>query len=129
MNWLTTHWPAVREWLYTGSTFGIHRIAWVGLTSLALIEALLGRSKNPQLRSVASAVALAIDKTLEVTRIAAIPIVGPLVSNVMKAIDGDPGPKLAMVGGMKPRVTQDVKTIEASQPAADPPPSDPPRAA
>lgn len=129
MNWLTTHWPAVREWLYTGSTFGVHRIAWVGLTSLALVEALLGRSKNPQLRSVASAVALAIDKTLEITRIAAIPVVGPLVSNVMKAIDGDPGPKLAMVGGMKRVPTKKLTTLETSQPAADPPPSDPPRAA
>lgn len=124
------NWTAIHDWLYTGSIFGIHRIAWVGLTALAVLEAVLGRAKNPQLRSVASAVALAIQKTLEVTRIAAIPVIGPLVTNVMKAVDGDQAPKLAMTGGMKPRVTTDVKTIETSQPAADPPsPTDPPRAA
>ena len=119
MNWTTIH-----DWLYTGSWLGVHRVAWAGLTALAMLEGVLGRSKNPQLRSVASALALAIQKTLEVTRIAAIPVVGPLVVNVLKTVDGDTTPMLAMSGGMKPRTA-------TSQPAAslDGPPPDPPRAA
>lgn len=118
------NWTAIHDWLYAGSWLGVHRVAWVGLTSLAILEAVLGRSKNPQLRSVASALALAIQKTLEITRIAAIPVVGPLVVNVLKTVDGDTTPKFAMAGGMKRRPTP------TSLPATDqPPPSDPPRAA
>ena len=83
------NWTAIHNWLYTGSILGIHRVAWAGLTALALLELVLGRSKNPQLRSLASAVALAIQKVLELTRISMIPIVGPLVVNVLKIVDGD----------------------------------------
>lgn len=106
---------AIHTWLYTGSFLGIHRVAWAGLTVLALLEMVLGRSKNPQLRSVASAVALALQKTAEMTRIAMIPVVGPLVLNVLKAIDGDslaPAP---------------APTLQPS--ASPPPPTDPPKAA
>lgn len=110
---------AIHDWLYTGSFLGIHRVAWLGLTVMAVLELALGRSKNPQLRSLASAVALAIQKLVELTRIAMIPVVGPLVMNVLKVVDGDVAPKLGMMG--KP-VT--------SKPAADPPPPpDLPRAA
>jgi hypothetical protein len=110
------NWTAVHSWLYTGSFLGIHRVAWVGLTVLALLEMVLGRSKNPQLRSVASAVALAMQKAVELTRIAMIPVVGPLVTSVLKAIDGD---------ALVPEAP-----MPTSQPSASPPPpSDPPKAA
>lgn len=116
MNWIAIH-----AWLYTGSWLGIHRVAWLGLVALSAVELALGKSKNPSLRSVASAIALAIQKTLEVTKVSAIPVVGPLVVNVLKTVDGDSGPMLGMMG--KPRVS-------TSMPAADPPPpTDPPRAA
>lgn len=106
---------AIHNWLYTGSFLGIHRVAWVGLTALALLELVLGRSKNPQLRSLASAVALALQKGVELSRIALIPVVGPLVTNVLKVIDGD-----APVPAVAP----------TSQPSASPPPpTDPPKAA
>lgn len=115
------NWTAIHDWLYTGSWLGLHRVAWAGLTALALTEAVLGKSKNPQLRSLASAVAVAIQKVLELTRISLIPVVGPLVVNVLKVVDSDEAPKLGMMG--KPRVS-------TSMPATDlPPPTDPPRAA
>lgn len=107
---------AIHTWLYTGSFLGIHRVAWVGLTALALLEMALGKSKNPQLRSVASAIALALQKTVELTRISMIPVVGPLVTSVLKAIDGD-----ALVTPAP---------ASTSQPSASPPPpTDPPKAA
>lgn len=107
---------AIHTWLYTGSFLGIHRVAWAGLTVLALLEMVLGRSKNPQLRSVASAVALALQKTAEMTRISIIPVVGPLVVSVLKTIDGD-----ALVTPAP---------APTSQPSASPPPpTDPPKAA
>lgn len=113
------NWTAIHTWLYTGSWLGLHRVAWVGLGALAGIEAALGKSKNPRLRSLASIVSVAIQKVLEVTKISAIPIVGPIVVDVLKVVNGDPAPKLGMMG--KP-VT--------SKPAADPPPPpDLPRAA
>ena len=109
---------AIHTWLYTGSFLGIHRVAWAGLTVLALLEMVLGKSKNPQLRSVASAVALALQKTAEMTRISVIPVVGPLVLNVLKAIDGD-----ALAAPV-------VAPTPTSQPSANPPPpTDPPKAA
>lgn len=113
---------AIHDWLYTGSILGIHRVAWAGLTALALLELVLGRSKNPQLRSLASAVALAIQKVVELTRISLIPVVGPLVVNVLKTVDGDSGPMLGMMG--KPVTAGAAKALD--QP---PPPSDPPKAA
>lgn len=107
------NWTAIHAWLYTGSLLGIHRVAWAGLTALALLELVLGRSKNPQLRSLASAVALAIQKVLELTRIASIPIVGPLVVNVLKIVDGDPS----------------VPPPTSEPSASPPPPTDSPKAA
>lgn len=100
------NWTAIHNWLYTGSILGIHRVAWAGLTALALLELVLGRSKNPQLRSLASAVALAMQKVLELTRISMIPIAGPLVVNVLKIVDGDtsvpPAPAAAKLPPLDP---------------------------
>jgi hypothetical protein len=115
------NWTAIHAWLYTGSWLGIHRVAWAGLTAMAIVELFLGRSKNPQLRSVASAIALAIQKTLEVTKISSIPVVGPLVVNVLKTVDGDATPMLGMMG--RPRVTGTTKALD------QPPPPEPPKAA
>lgn len=115
------NWTAIHTWLYAGSWLGLHRVAWVGLASLTVLETVLGKSKNPQLRSLASIVATAIQKLLEATKISAIPVVGPLVVDVLKVVNGDPAPKLGMMG--KP-------VVKTSEPSADlPPPTDPPKAA
>ena len=114
------NWTAIHTWLYTGSWLGIHRVAWAGLSAMAIVELILGKSKNPQLRSVASAVALAIQKALEVTKMSAIPVVGPLVVNVLKTVDGDSSPMLGMMG--KPRAKE-------PPPPSTLPPSEPPKAA
>lgn len=113
------NWTAIHTWLYTGSWLGIHRVAWLGLVTLSTIELALGKSKNPSLRSAASAIALAIQKTLEITKMSAIPVVGPLVVNVLKTVDGDSSPMLGMMG----------KPVTSKPAVSPPPPTDPPQAA
>ena len=109
-------WTAIKAWLYTGSFLGIHRVAWAIMTAGLGAELLLGKSKNPQLRSITSAVATAIEGLVTMTGIAKIPLVGPLVVNVLKAVDGSAGVTPA--------------PAPAAQPAASPPPPpDPPQAA
>jgi hypothetical protein len=108
------NWTAIHAWLYTGSFLGIHRVAWA-IMSLGLgAELLLGKSKNPQLRSITSAVATAIEGLVTAVGIAKLPLVGPLVLNVLKAVDGS--------AGVAPPVT-------SQSAASPPPPPDPPKAA
>lgn len=120
-------WIAIKAWLYTGSWLGIHRVAWAGLGAMTLLELVLGKVKNPQLRSLASAIALAIQKTLEVTKMASIPVVGPLVVNALKVVDGDPTPMMSMSGRKVVEPTPRNVPLDAPPPA--PTSTEPPKAA
>jgi hypothetical protein len=108
------NWTAIHTWLYTGSFLGIHRVAWAIMSLGLAAELLLGKSKNPQLRSITSAVATAVEGLVTMTGLAKLPLVGPLAISVLKAVDGSAGVVAAPV---------------TSQPAASPPPPDPPQAA
>jgi hypothetical protein len=80
---------AIRAWFIHNSWFAMPRYVWALLTGLAVLENLLGRSKNPRLRSVFAAIAAALNWFLEKTRIASIPVAGPIIVNILRAITGD----------------------------------------
>lgn len=79
----------VHEWLKRDSFFALPRYVWILLLALAGVENLLGRSKNPRVRSLFAAGATALNWFVEKTRIAAIPVAGPIIVNVLRAITGD----------------------------------------
>ena len=107
---LATVLTATHEWLKHESWFALPRYVWALLTGLAVVENLLGRSKNPRLRSLFAAGATAIAWLLAKTRIAAIPVAGPLIVSVLGAITGD-------------KDGNGIPDIDEQPPA---PPSDPP---
>jgi hypothetical protein len=80
---------ATHEWLKHDSLFGLTRSTWALLTGLAVVENLLGHSKNPRLRSVFAAGATAMNWVLAKSRIDSIPVAGPIIVNVLRAITGD----------------------------------------
>jgi hypothetical protein len=80
---------AVVEWFKHDSWFAIPRYVWALLTALAVVENLLGRSKNPRLRSVFAAGAVAMNWLLVKSRVALIPVAGLIIVNVLRAITGD----------------------------------------
>lgn len=82
-------WVDVGAWFKHDSWFALPRYVWALLTGLALVENLLGRSKNPRVRSVFAALATVINWFVEKSRIAAIPVFGAIIVNVLRAITGD----------------------------------------
>jgi hypothetical protein len=85
---MTMHaiWLWLWLWLYTGSWFGLHRIAWLLITAGLAADWLLGRSTNPRLRSVAGALSQLLFKVLTALHLDAIPIFGPLIVSIFNAI-------------------------------------------
>ena len=82
----------VSAWLAQPSLLGGPRYMWALLTLLALAEYALGRSKNPRLRSLASAIATALDKLAIAMRVAMIPIVGPVIVTALNSLSAAPPP-------------------------------------
>jgi hypothetical protein len=79
----------IRTWFLHDSWFSMPRYVWALLTGLAIVENVLGHSKNPRLRSVAAVAAQALTWLIEKSRVSAIPVAGPMIVTVLRAITGD----------------------------------------
>ena len=61
---------------------------WGLVAILEFLSWLLGRSKNPQLRSLSAMAAKVLGWLLRRFRVASVPVLGPLVINVLEAVAG-----------------------------------------
>jgi hypothetical protein len=77
----------IKEWMLA-TTWGVPHWAAIVTVLMAVVERFLGRSKNPQARSIVAALAFGTQWVLRVTRISAIPILGTTVVKVLEVISG-----------------------------------------
>ena len=74
------------DWFKEVSGVGMPRWGWAALVLVLVVEGALGRSKNPQLRSIASAIAALLKALLELSRFSRIPGLGPTLVRVLDAL-------------------------------------------
>lgn len=73
-------------WLKDVGTMGMPRWGWAVVTAILLLEAALGRSSNPQLRSIAAAVATLLRAALDLSRLSRVPGLGALLTRLLDAV-------------------------------------------
>ena len=81
---------SIIEWLKVGSFLGIPRTGWAILTSMTVVDVLCAHSKNPKLNHAAGALALLIQKVLDLFQVSKIPMFGPALFGFLNIVIGVP---------------------------------------
>lgn len=77
----------ILAWL-NGTSFGTSRGVLLIVFLMAFMDWVLGRSSNPHMRSIASVIATVLKLVIVRTRIALIPLVGPILVFLLETVSG-----------------------------------------
>lgn len=117
---------SILEWFKAGSFLGIPRTGWAILASMVVVDVLCARSKNPKLNHAAGALALLIQKVLDLFQISKIPMFGPALFGFLDVVIGLPPGGLPPGGLPAPEVAPVPITERPTPPDM---PKGPPKAA
>jgi hypothetical protein len=81
---------SIIEWFKVGSLLGIPRTGWAILTLMTVVDVLCAHSKNPKLNHAAGALALLIQKVLDLFQVSKIPMFGPALFGFLNVVIGLP---------------------------------------
>lgn len=81
---------SIIEWFKTGSFLGIPRTGWGILVAMVVVDVLCAHSKNPKLNHAAGALALLIQKVLDLFQVSKIPFFGPALFGFLDIVIGVP---------------------------------------
>lgn len=115
----------MNEWLHASSVFGFPRYVVLLVLAGFVVEGLLGRSKNPRFRSLASSVGTLLLFIMRPVFVR-VPVLGPVISGVIEVLTPPAGtPCPACNGKGRLSGTTPVATSEAAtQPIVVVPPSE-----